>query len=247
MNQSRGRGRGRGRGGRGGSGPIRRDRQSSNRNGDNRGPRSAPRTQSAPRSPAILSTPAPQGRVVGDTIFVSNLAKDITSDDVSEIFNRVGQVKSATVNYNQAGESQGTAEVTFYKKEDAETAVKEYDQAEVEGRVMYVKIVASYVRAPSVVPRRPPPVQTRSRPAPRVVTNGRRQSTGSSSNGRPMRGGGRGGRGGRGRGRGGRSASTKPSAADLDAELDNYNKQRDAAFVAATAGQPLAPSAAGDA
>lgn len=178
-----------------------------------------------------------ESKVRGDTVFVSNLDKDVNQEDVYDIFSRVGSVRTATVNYDQSGTSLGTAEVTFNTSKDAETAVREYDGAEVDGRVMNVKLIGSFVRAPQIVKK-----QTASAPQTTSTTTssrgrgGRRQrditNTGkgrggaTSSRGTGSRGG-RGGslrgrRGGRGRGRGG----AKPTAESLDAELDAYTSSR---------------------
>jgi len=101
----------------------------------------------------------PVKKIQGDTVHVSNLAEDVTDDDVREIFERIGQVKSCGVNYNSQGRSTGTATVTFVKKSDAEKAVDEYDEAEVDGRMMRLKLVGTVVTAPVVVPKKKPVVQ----------------------------------------------------------------------------------------
>jgi len=65
----------------------------------------------------------------------------VTEADVREIFSRVGKLKSAVVQYNAKGKSRGIATVTFVNKANADKAARDYDQAEVDGRPMYVKIV----------------------------------------------------------------------------------------------------------
>lgn len=96
------------------------------------------------------------GQISGDTIHVSNLAPDVSDDDVREIFERIGAVKSCVVNFNSAGKSTGTATVTFHKKNDAEKAVEDYDEAEVDGRPMKLKLIGSVVSAPVVVKKTKP-------------------------------------------------------------------------------------------
>lgn len=65
----------------------------------------------------------------------------MTEADVREIFSRVGKLKSAVVQYNAKGKSRGIATVTFVNRAFADKAARDYDQAEVDGRPMYVKIV----------------------------------------------------------------------------------------------------------
>merc|ERR1712087_764763 len=74
-------------------------------------------------------------------VIVRNLDPAVTEADVREIFSRVGKLKSAVVQYNAKGKSRGIATVTFVTKANADKAARDYDQAEVDGRPMYVKIV----------------------------------------------------------------------------------------------------------
>jgi RNA recognition motif-containing protein len=103
-------------------------------------------------------------QIQGDTIHVSNLAPEVTDEDVREIFERIGAVKSSNVNFNAAGQSTGTATVTFVKRADAERAVQEYDEAEVEGRVMRLKLIGTVVTAPVVVKKVQAPVAVAAAP-----------------------------------------------------------------------------------
>jgi len=67
----------------------------------------------------------------------------VDEGDLREIFGTMGSITKACVHYNRDGRSQGTAEVTFARSQDAEQAVKEYDAAEVDGRPMYLKMIVS--------------------------------------------------------------------------------------------------------
>jgi len=161
----------------------------------------------------------------------------------------------------------GQAEVTFRGKDDAERAVTEYNEAEVDGRVMYLKITADVVAgAPVVIKKQrvgPPRQFSRS-------TFGARRGRGNArgefgrggyaggygggdgySDYSPRRArGGRGGRGsrgsgrGRGRGRGGRrSGGAEVTTASLDAEMDDWQSNRGGA--ATSASSSINPTAAG--
>jgi len=190
----------------------------------------------------------------GSKILISGLDSDVSGDDLKEIFAQVGNVTKAVVHYDQNAKSLGTAEVTFATTAAAAKAVKEYDGAEVDGKPMYVKLVGAVVSIPRVIKK-----------ANRDFRSGKDAYFGSSMNDdrdfRPRRGGrGRGagraprargsgsgrGRGGRGRGgaRGeGKPAKAEPTAENLDAELEAYQKARGGANAAVgqpAAGQPAA-------
>jgi len=61
------------------------------------------------------------------TVKISGLRPTVTSDDVKEIFDKVGIVTKAFVNFNKNGRSDGSAEVTFAKRGDARNAVREFN------------------------------------------------------------------------------------------------------------------------
>jgi len=117
----------------------------------------------------------------GSQIIVSNLDPDVTEDDVKDIFTQIGTVKFVKLIYDKNGVSQGSAEVQFRSKDDAEKAVTEYNEAEVDGRTMYLKIIADVVAGAPVVVKK-----TRTGP-PRQID---RSSFGASRRGRGGYGGG---------------------------------------------------------
>lgn len=59
----------------------------------------------------------------------------------------VGPVKSAAVNYDRAGRSKGTGEVTFATAANATKAIEEFHDREVNGRVLSVTRLGTDVRA----------------------------------------------------------------------------------------------------
>lgn len=85
-------------------------------------------------------------RVVGDTIRVSNLDPRNGEEELRYIFEKIGPITRITVNFNQNGQSNGTAEVQFGSNIAAENAVQQLDQAEVDGRLMYVQLVGQLVQ-----------------------------------------------------------------------------------------------------
>lgn len=190
---------------------------------------------------------------------LSNLDPLITADDCIEIFQNVGPVQKAVIHYNSDGSSQGTGEVQFANKTDALRAAEEYDAAQVDGRPMYVKVIANKVpvvqqRVQPVVPILPPiiPGAIRGRPFIRGSFNRGSFNRGRGGGVLRGRGGSQRGRGGsfrgnsRGRGgsRGGaRQNKPTPTASQLDTEMDNYFKADTKADPLA-AGQPANPSVA---
>lgn len=205
----------RGGGGRGRRGGRGRGRSSGSRN-KRYTPQRKKKINTSRRSPYKKSQPG------SSEISITNLDYAVTEADVREIFSKVGKVKKAVVHYNAKGKSRGTAVVTFGNATAASKAVKEYHQAEVDGRPMYVKFLSTSGGAPKQVKKRPQKKTSKKKKGP------------SRSNKK------RGGRGrGRGRGRGQfKKEKTKP-ADELDKEMDDYYSKGDAATVdAVAAGQP---------
>merc|ERR1712228_556905 len=94
----------------------------------------------APYKKKRAATPRKSGG--SSLINITNLDHAVTEADVREIFSKIGKVKKAVVMYNAKGKSRGVALVTFANAASATKAVKEYHQAEVDGRPMYVKAVS---------------------------------------------------------------------------------------------------------
>jgi len=205
----------------------------------------------------------------GSSIIVSNLDSEVTEDDVKDIFAQIGTVKSVQIIYDKNGTSQGSAEVTFRGKDDAEKAVTEYNEAEVDGRVMYLKIIADVVAGAPVVVKKQrvgPPRQIsrssfgarRGRGAPRGAFGRGYNNYGNNNYSdfppRRARGRGRGSGRSRGRGRGrgaGGNRKEEVTSAALDQEMDDWQANRGSTTTAAAAvnptaaGQPSLPAAEG--
>ncbi|KAJ3746790.1 hypothetical protein DFH05DRAFT_1486684 [Lentinula detonsa] len=175
-------------------------------------------TKVAPAQPAAATAQQP-----ADKIIVSNLPQDVNEQQVKELFHTtVGPLRDVTLHYDSAGRSKGVAAVHFQRKGDGTKAFQQYNNRLIDGkRPMKIEIVVDPTRAapgPSLAARVAPATEAIAQP------NGTRNAT---------RGGAR-----RGRGRGGRTRKNdrpNKSAADLDAEMEDYTSSTAPAVPAAAA------------
>jgi len=100
--------------------------------------------------------PVAEKKPMSNTVVINGLSPDINEEDLQTIFEEVGAIKEITLNYDKDGKSNGTAQIIFQKAADAETAVDEFDRAEVEGQVMYLKLVVARSVASKVVKKSKP-------------------------------------------------------------------------------------------
>jgi len=143
-----------------------------------------------------------------EKIIVSNLPGDVNEAQVKELFSQtVGPLKDITLHYDAAGRSKGVATVSFQRKGDGTKAFQQYNNRLIDGkRPMKIEIV--------VDPSKPLPLASRVAPAP-VATNGAQTPA-------PRAGGASRGRRARGRGNARKTERPPKTAADLDAEMEDY-------------------------
>jgi len=68
-------------------------------------------------------------------IYVGNLAREVTEDDLREAFEAFGQVSTATVIKDKfSGESRGFGFVEMPSKNEAQTAITEMNEKDLKGR-----------------------------------------------------------------------------------------------------------------
>ena len=69
----------------------------------------------------------------GVKILVRNLTRNATNLDIKYLFEKIGPLKRCGINWNNLGESKGTAEVEYYYRKDAFKACKELDYKSIRG------------------------------------------------------------------------------------------------------------------
>ena len=76
---------------------------------------------------------------MGRKLYVSNLAFDVTSKELEELFAQAGICESvAIISDRDTGQSRGFAFVEMGSNADAQTAIKELDGREIKGRALKV-------------------------------------------------------------------------------------------------------------
>jgi len=79
----------------------------------------------------------------GTKISISNLDYGVTEDDLKDLFQQVGDVKKATIHYDRSGRSEGTGDVIFARKGDAEEAIKKFNGVELDKKAMKIAFIGS--------------------------------------------------------------------------------------------------------
>ncbi|CAO3624126.1 unnamed protein product [Mucor fragilis] len=76
----------------------------------------------------------------GVEICVENLHYNVTEQDVKELFNTVADVTKAKLVFDPSGRSTGLAYISYQSLADAEKAIQKYNNIELDGQPMQIKI-----------------------------------------------------------------------------------------------------------
>ena len=73
------------------------------------------------------------GRRRGVKIIIRGLTRNATNNDIKFVFQKIGPLRRCGINYNNLGESKGTAEVEYYYRRDAFKAYRKLDYKNIRG------------------------------------------------------------------------------------------------------------------
>lgn len=71
-------------------------------------------------------------------VYVKNIDEGVSDEDFTQLFEKYGEVLSATVTRDETGKSRGFGFVNYVKHEDAATAVDELNDTDFHGKTLYV-------------------------------------------------------------------------------------------------------------
>ncbi|KAJ2936475.1 hypothetical protein H1R20_g618, partial [Candolleomyces eurysporus] len=167
-------------------------------------------------APAIAAAKAPAAPAVSsEKIMVSGLPLDVNEAQVKDLFHQtIGPVREVTLSYNAQGKSKGTATVLFSRKGDANKAYQQYNNRLIDGnQPMKIDLIVDPVRAVPLASRVAPAPVAKAAAPPRSGPVRRRRG------GAPRRG----------------PKPAPKTAADLDAEMEDYTAAASAPAAAAPA------------
>ncbi|XP_024973350.1 THO complex subunit 4B-like [Cynara cardunculus var. scolymus] len=153
----------------------------------------------------------------GTKLYISNLDYGVTNEDIKVLFSDVGELKRYSIHYDRSGRSKGTAEVVYMRQPDAVAAMKRYNNVLLDGKPMKLELVGINIFTPVPIPPMQKgilgnPINASSRSIQgRIVGRGQER----------VGNGNRGSWSGKSRGQ----QLHKPSAEDLDADLEKYRLQ----------------------
>ena len=73
------------------------------------------------------------GRRRGVKIIIRGLTRNATNNDIKNVFEKIGPLRRCGINYNNLGESKGTAEVEYYYRRDVFKAYRKLDYKNIRG------------------------------------------------------------------------------------------------------------------
>ena len=90
-------------------------------------------TQGASRRRNQNSRGGPLRKRRGPRLFIRNLTRSVTNNDLKTLFEKIGPLKRCGINWNDLGESKGTADVQYQYEEDTYKAFQKFDNTNIKG------------------------------------------------------------------------------------------------------------------
>ncbi|KAI9825263.1 MAG: hypothetical protein M1832_001297 [Thelocarpon impressellum] len=104
------------------------------------------------RTPGRVRGPFPPST----NVFIGNLFFSVTEEDLKQLLSRVGNVRRASIVYDQRGLSKGIGFATFESLEESKRAVEEMHGQTFEGRTLAVQYARTRERPQNPTPQNPP-------------------------------------------------------------------------------------------
>ena len=89
------------------------------------------RRKTLKRQRGRISNKTSQNSDLRKRLFISNLDKSCTNEQLKKLFEEYGKLTRCGIHYNDLGESLGTADIQFEKHEDAEKAINKLNNTNV--------------------------------------------------------------------------------------------------------------------
>lgn len=80
-------------------------------------------------------------------VLVENLHWNVTEPELNELFSTIGQIKSAKIQFDNAGRSEGKGHVEFFKVEDATASVEQFHGRDLDELTLSVTYTATPIKA----------------------------------------------------------------------------------------------------
>lgn len=77
-------------------------------------------------------------------IRINNLHYEVSEKDLKELFESIGPVHRALIDYDRAGRSNGSATVHFYGRDDAYRARERFQNVPLDGKAMQIEVLRSH-------------------------------------------------------------------------------------------------------
>ncbi|UXI21594.1 HMG box transcription factor BBX [Sarcoptes scabiei] len=145
------------------------------------------------------------------TLHVSNLAMTVTSEDLDELFSSFGNLRRAFVHYDQLGNSIGTAEIEFERRDEAFEAQQKLNNVPLDRRPLRITLIDESYDDPFTASLKSSTFSNNRYNNNRVLQNGANNDRNLARNNRS--------------GRYNQNNKNRLSASDLDRELDEWRKQ----------------------